>query len=91
MTPEQALAHALEQPAEPTAPATSPSAHSAGLSAREVEVLRLVADGLTDSQVAHKLHLSARTVSNHLGSIYKKLDVPSRAAAVRKAVERGLI
>ncbi len=61
------------------------------LSAREREVLRLVADGLTDGQVAQRLYISPRTVSNHLHSIYKKLGVPSRAAAARKAVEQGLL
>ena len=63
----------------------------AGLSDREVEVLGLVAEGLTDGQVARELRISPRTVGRHLGSIYRKLDVPSRAAAARKAVERGLI
>jgi DNA-binding CsgD family transcriptional regulator len=50
-----------------------------------------VADGLTDGQVARDLHISPRTVGGHLGSIYKKLDVPSRAAAAKMAVERGVI
>ncbi len=61
------------------------------LSAREVEVLRLVAEGLTDGQVAEKLYISPRTVGVHLRSIYRKLAVPSRAAAVKVAVERGVI
>ena len=61
------------------------------LSAREVEVLRLVAEGLTDGQVAEKLHISPRTVGVHLRAIYRKLAVPSRAAAVKEAVERGFI
>ena len=61
------------------------------LSAREVEVLRLVAEGLTDGQVAEKLYISPRTVGAHLRSIYRKLVVPSRAAAVKEAVERGVI
>ena len=50
-----------------------------------------MADGLTDAQVAGSLHLSPRTVGGHLGSIYGKLEVPSRAAAVKKAAELGLI
>ena len=61
------------------------------LSAREVEVLELVAQGLTDAQVAERLHLSPRTVGHHLRSVYRKLRVPSRAAAARAAVELGLI
>ncbi|HEU0021807.1 MAG TPA: tetratricopeptide repeat protein, partial [Dehalococcoidia bacterium] len=66
-------------------------AHPAGLSGREVEVLRLVALGLTDAQVAERLILSARTVNSHLRSIYSKLDVPSRTAATRYAIEHNLI
>jgi DNA-binding CsgD family transcriptional regulator len=62
-----------------------------GLSAREVEVLRLVADGLTDAEVAQRLSISPRTVGQHLRSVYTKLNVPSRAAATRYAVEHGLV
>jgi type VII secretion protein EccB len=50
-----------------------------------------VADGLTDGQIAERLYISSRTAGNHLRSIYKKLGVPSRAAAVRQAIERVLI
>ena len=53
-------------------------------------MLRLVAQGLTDAQVAERLFLSRRTVSTHLGSIYGKLGVNSRSAATRLAVEYGL-
>jgi DNA-binding NarL/FixJ family response regulator len=60
------------------------------LTAREAEVLRLVAKGLTDAEVAAELVLSVRTVHAHLRSIYRKLDVGSRSAATRYAVERGL-
>jgi DNA-binding CsgD family transcriptional regulator len=56
-----------------------------------VEVLRLVAEGLTDAQVARRLYLSPRTVGQHLRSIYRKLGVPSRAAAAREALQRGLM
>jgi DNA-binding NarL/FixJ family response regulator len=61
-----------------------------GLTAREVEVLRLVAEGLTDAQVAERLVLSPRTVSQHLRSVYNKLGVSSRAAATRFAIEHRL-
>jgi DNA-binding NarL/FixJ family response regulator len=66
------------------------TARPGGLSEREVEVLQLVAEGLTDAQVADRLSLSPRTVSQHLRSIYNKLGVGSRAAATRFAVENGL-
>lgn len=64
--------------------------HPGGLTSREVEVLRLVAKGLTDAQVAEQLVLSPRTVSTHLTSIYGKLGISSRSAATRFAVEQGL-
>jgi DNA-binding NarL/FixJ family response regulator len=74
----------------PTVSASS-SQQREGLTAREIDVLRLVADGLTDPQIARRLHISPRTIHAHLRSIYNKLDVPSRAAAARVAVERRLI
>ncbi|HEU5226902.1 MAG TPA: LuxR C-terminal-related transcriptional regulator, partial [Ktedonobacteraceae bacterium] len=61
------------------------------LTPREGEVLRLVAEGLTDAQVAHKLVLSSGTVSWYLRSIYRKLGVSSRTAATRAALERKLL
>jgi DNA-binding CsgD family transcriptional regulator len=61
-----------------------------GLTAREVDVLRLVARGLTDAEVAEQLFMARRTVNTHLTSIYTKLGVSSRAAATRWAVEQGL-
>jgi DNA-binding CsgD family transcriptional regulator len=70
---------------------TPPSlSYPAGLSAREVEVLALVAQGLTNPQVADRLFLSPRTVNQHLRSIYNKLGVSSRAAATRFAIEHRL-
>jgi ATP/maltotriose-dependent transcriptional regulator MalT len=61
------------------------------LTPRELEVLRLVASGLTDAQVAEKLVVSVRTVDAHLQSIYSKLDVQSRTAAVTEARARNLL
>jgi DNA-binding NarL/FixJ family response regulator len=60
------------------------------LTAREVEVLRLVAQGLTDTQVAEQLVLSRRTVNSYLTSIYSKIQVSSRSAATRYAIEHRL-
>jgi len=62
-----------------------------GVTAREVDVLRLVAEGLTDAQAAEKLVLSPRTISSHLRSIYNKLGVNSRVAATRFAFENHLV
>ncbi|MBX2999995.1 MAG: tetratricopeptide repeat protein [Caldilineaceae bacterium] len=60
------------------------------LTEREVEVLRLVASGMTDAQVAEELVLSVRTINSHLRSIYSKLGVNTRTAAARYAVEHGI-
>lgn len=68
-----------------------PASYPAGLTAREVEVLRLVAQGLTDAQVAERLYLGRRTIGSHLRSIYNKLGVDSRTAAAVFAAEHGLI
>jgi DNA-binding CsgD family transcriptional regulator len=65
-------------------------AYPAGLSAREVAVLRLVAQGLTNPQVAERLFLSRRTVEQHLRNIYNKLGVSTRAAATAFAYKHQL-
>jgi predicted ATPase/class 3 adenylate cyclase/DNA-binding CsgD family transcriptional regulator len=75
----------------PSAPAPRPvAAYPEGLTEREVEVLRLVAQGLTDAQVAEQLVISPRTVNGHLRSIYSKLGVTSRAAATRYTLDHHL-
>lgn len=61
------------------------------LSARESEVLRLVADGATNNEIATQLHISDATVKSHLVHIYTKLDVSSRTAAVAAARDTGLL
>jgi len=61
-----------------------------GLTLREVEILRLVAAGMTNRQTAERLGLSIRTVDAHLRSIYAKLGIKSRSAATRYAVEHKL-
>ena len=95
MTPEQALAAqgkaATLSMGAGSLPHGNISANPAGLSAREVEVLRWVALGLTDAQVAEQLVISPRTVTSHLSSIYNKLGVSSRAAATRFAMEHQLV
>ena len=62
-----------------------------GLTAREAEVLALVAEGLTNRQIAERLVLSQNTVIRHVANIFAKLEVNSRAAAVAVAAERGLV
>ena len=99
MTPEQALAAG-----QLTMPTSHPPAHAGKdrqkvpspaslgeLTAREVEVLRLVAQGLTDAQVADALVISPRTVNAHLRSIYSKLGITSRHTATLFTLEQHLI
>ena len=61
------------------------------ISKREEEVLQLVADGLSTSEVAAQLYISIKTVKNHLASIYEKLDSRDRTQAVLRAVRMGII
>jgi predicted ATPase/DNA-binding CsgD family transcriptional regulator len=90
MTPEQAIDYALEPPTPPEEAGGAPS-YPSGLSAREVDVLRLVARGLTNAQIAKDLFISPNTVNRHLNSIYHKIGVTSRAAATRFAAEHHLL
>jgi DNA-binding NarL/FixJ family response regulator len=104
MTPEQAAAEALAAE-EPVAtgtgvpPATAPgpptparqTARPAGLTAREVEVLRLLAQGKTDRQIAGELIISEKTVGRHLEHVYAKLGVASRTAATALALRDRLV
>ena len=89
MSLEQAIEYALEK--EPAPDRAAPEHDLAGLSAREIEVLRLVATGMTNTEVAEKLFLSSRTVDWHLGSIYRKLGIHSRTEATRFALEHDLL
>jgi ATP/maltotriose-dependent transcriptional regulator MalT len=68
-------------------PAPLPS----GVTRREAEVLRLVAAGKSNKDIAAELHLSPRTVAHHIDSIFTKLGVSSRAAATASAYEHGLV
>lgn len=92
MTPQEALNSEEQAAPQPVVTTTPPSGNNpAGLTAREMEILRLVAQGLTDAQVAEKLVISTRTVSWHLTTIYSKLAVSSRSAATRYAIEQHLL
>jgi DNA-binding CsgD family transcriptional regulator len=66
-------------------------ARTHGLSAREMEVLRLLATGRTNAAIAEDLALSPKTIDRHVSNIYDKLDVSSRAAATAFAYEHGLL
>ena len=99
MTPVQALdakgpvtiPQPLSTVSSPAAPVKPAVAYPDGLTAREVDVLRLLAQGLTDAQIAEQLVISPRTVNNHLTSIYSKIQVSSRSAATRYAMEHQIV
>ena len=96
MTPGQAFAaqgRVISPPKTPAGPlsAAPTNASPAELTAREIEVLRLLAQGMTNPQIAKRLILSSHTVHAHVRSIYTKLDVNSRSSVTRYAIEQHLL
>jgi DNA-binding CsgD family transcriptional regulator/tetratricopeptide (TPR) repeat protein len=75
----------------PRGPTDATRANPAGLTARQVEVLRLLADGLTSPQIAERLVLSVRTVESHVAAVLDKLGAPNRRAAVARATDLGIL
>lgn len=81
----------LDSLPESTTASPTRARDGSGLTVRELEVLRLVADGLTNQAIAERLFVSDHTVHRHLANILNKLSVSSRAAAVAQAARRGLL
>lgn len=85
------------QGSEEAYPREKTSSHEAaennepGLTEKEIKVLKLLANGLSNKEIAMKLELSPRTVQAHLASVFSKLNVTSRTGAVVLALKRGLI
>jgi DNA-binding NarL/FixJ family response regulator len=71
--------------------ARRPDTNAAGLTDRELEVLRLVASGLSNQMIGERLFLSEHTIHRHVANIFSKLSVSSRAAAVAQAARRGIL
>lgn len=69
----------------------SPKARYDGMTRREVEILRLLGQGLTNKQIAYRLRISAKTVRNHISNFYSKLGVSDRSQALLYAVRKGLV
>lgn len=96
LSTEEAIQYALEEDRSPArsiqeeSTALSLDVAPMGLTKREIDVLRLVSEGLMDAEVAERLFVSRRTVNTHLTSIYTKIGVTSRSAATRFAIEHGL-
>jgi DNA-binding NarL/FixJ family response regulator len=65
--------------------------HPSGLTAREVDVLRLLAAGLRNSEIAAQLVLSPRTIDHHVSAVMRKLGAQSRGGAVAAGVRLGVI
>ena len=88
-------ARALLAEISPSTPAPAPGRgganDTAGLTSREMEVLRLVAGGMSNQLIGERLFVSEHTVHRHLANIFAKLSVSSRAAAVAQAARRGLL
>ena len=72
-------------------PARGPSRTAGPLSGRELQVLRLVATGMANRQIAVELFLSEKTVARHLSNIFTKLDLSSRSAATAYAFQHDLV
>jgi DNA-binding CsgD family transcriptional regulator len=77
--------------AVPRGPRTASRANPAGLTAREAEVLQLLADGLSYAEVAGRLVLSEKTVGHHVSAVLRKLGEPTRSRAVATALRLGVI
>jgi len=89
---ETARAAALLRRLEEASPKhATGEATGATLTSRELQILRLVAQGLSDKEAAAALDLSEHTIHRHVSNILNKLDVPSRTAAVAQAVQHGLL
>jgi DNA-binding NarL/FixJ family response regulator len=75
----------------PRGPNESTRTNPAGLTTREIEVLRFLAQGCTNAQLARRLHRSTKTVEHHVAAVLEKLGVHSRAQAVAAAYSMGVI
>lgn len=75
----------------PRGPRRSTGSHPANLTPRQAEVLALMAAGLTNSEIAERLSITAKTAEHHVSAVLQKLEVQNRAAAVAQAVAHGLV
>ena len=71
--------------------ASTPKEFYDGLTVREVEILKMLATGLVNKQIAFKLKISEKTVRNHVSNMYQKLNIYDRSQAVLYAVRKGLV
>ncbi len=91
LKPEKVLARLKEVSPEPVTKAPNQAALVEPLSARELDVLRLIAEGLSNAEIAGRLTLAQSTVKTHINNIYGKLGVQTRIAAIQRARELHLL
>lgn len=70
---------------------TTPKEFYDGLTSREIEILKLLASGMANKQIAYRLKISEKTVRNHVSNTYEKLGIYDRSQAVLYAVKKGLV
>ncbi|HKW60280.1 MAG TPA: response regulator transcription factor [Candidatus Dormibacteraeota bacterium] len=70
---------------------TTPKEFYDGLTSREIEILKLLANGMANKQIAYRLKISEKTVRNHVSNTYEKLGIYDRSQAVLYAVKKGLV
>jgi DNA-binding NarL/FixJ family response regulator len=70
---------------------TTPKEFYGGLTEREIQILKLLASGMPNKQIAFKLQISEKTVRNHVSNMYEKLNIYDRSQAVLYAVRKGLV
>ncbi|WP_369392318.1 response regulator [Streptomyces sp. CG1] len=86
---QRRLLERLSQPE--SSPSVTTEAPPDGLTARETEVLRLIAEGLSNQEIARRLHVSTATVKTHINNLFAKTGLKDRAQAVRYAYSKGLV
>jgi predicted ATPase/DNA-binding CsgD family transcriptional regulator len=91
LSPEEALAEVLAEPESFTHPASAATGNGADLTPRELEVLRLIAAGRSNREIADALFISVPTVKSHVTNVLGKLDLPSRSSATAYAHTHGLL
>jgi DNA-binding NarL/FixJ family response regulator len=74
----------------PRGPRAATQANPAGLTSRELEVLELMAEGLSNGEIAQELTMSKKTVGHHVSAILRKVDAPSRSRAIAAAAKLGI-
>jgi DNA-binding NarL/FixJ family response regulator len=81
----------LERLSDPEPQPAEPAEAPDGLTGREAEVLVLIADGLSNQEIARRLHVSTATVKTHINNLFAKTGLKDRAQAVRYAYAKGLV